>query len=84
MYSFLVDNDEHEKAKDVNGNIAATISHNYYKVVLLNNKCFRNSMNRIQSKGHRIGTYYNNILLPCFNDKIYIRNNGYDGLAIRC
>ena len=41
-------------------------------------------MNRIQSKGHRIGTYYNNILLPCFNDKIYIRNNGYDGLAIRC
>ena len=26
-------------------------------VVLLNNKCFRNSMNRIQSKGHRTGTY---------------------------
>ena len=28
MYSFLVDNDEHKKAKDVNGNIAATTSHN--------------------------------------------------------
>ena len=25
--------------------------------VLLNNKCLRYSMNRIQSKNHRIGTY---------------------------
>ena len=32
MYSFLVDNDEHKKAKDVNGNIAATISHNYIRL----------------------------------------------------
>ena len=30
-------------------------------------------MNRIQSKDHIIGTYeINNILLPCFNEKIYI------------
>ena len=41
-------------------------------------------MNRTQSKGHRIGTYDSKMLLPCFNDKIYTRNNGYDGLAIGC
>ena len=41
MYSFLVDdNRKHEKAKDVNKNAVATISHNEYENVLLNNKCF--------------------------------------------
>ena len=39
MYSFLVDdNSEHEKEKGVNKNVVATISHNEYKDVLLNNK----------------------------------------------
>ena len=28
MYSFLVDNNEHKKAKDVNKNVAETKSHN--------------------------------------------------------
>ena len=40
-------------------------------------------MNRVQSKGHRIGTYeINKISLPCFDVKIYIQNNGWDGLAL--
>ena len=40
-------------------------------------------MNRIQSKNHKIGTYeVNKISLPCFDDKIHILNNGYDGLAL--
>ena len=39
----------------MNRNVVATISHNKYKDVLLNNKW--HSMNRIQSKTHRIGTY---------------------------
>ena len=40
-------------------------------------------MNRIQSKDHRIGRYeINKIPLPCFDDKIHIQNNGYDGLAL--
>ena len=34
-----------------------TISHKEYKDVLLNKKCLRHSMNRIQSKDHKIGTY---------------------------
>ena len=56
-YSFLVDNNEHKKAKVVNKNVVATISHSEYRDILLNKKCLRHSMNRIQSKDHKIGTY---------------------------
>ena len=80
FYSFLVDNNEHKKAKGMNKNVVTTISHNEYKDVLLNNKCIKHAMNRI----HRIGTYeINKISLSCFDDKIYIQNNGYDGLTLR-
>ena len=41
------------KAKGVNRNVVATISHNEYKDILLNNKC----LDCIQSKNHKIGTY---------------------------
>ena len=58
MYSYLVNhNSEHRKVKGVNENIVATICHNEYKDLLLNKKCLRHSMNRIQSKNHKIGTY---------------------------
>ena len=51
MYSFLVDNNQHKKAKGVNRNVVATISHNEYKDVLLNKKCLRHhSIDKIQSK----------------------------------
>ena len=77
-YSFLVgDNSEHNKAKGVNKNVVATISQNEYKDVLLNKKCFRHSMNRIQSKDHGIRTYEINN-----DDTIYIQDNEYDGLAL--
>ena len=57
LYSFLVENSSvHKKAKGENANAVAPISHNEYKGVLLHNKCIRHSMNRIQSKDHRIGT----------------------------
>ena len=40
-------------------------------------------MNRIESKDYRTGTYeINNISLSCFDDKIYIQNNGYDELTL--
>ena len=83
IYSYLVDgNSEHKKAKDVTKNVAA-ISHNDNKYVLLNKKCLRYSMNRIQNKDHRIGTYeINKISLSCFYDKTYIQKNGCDGLAL--
>ena len=54
MYSYLVDDDSgHKKAKGVNKNIVAAISHNGYKDVLLNKKCLRHSVNRIRSKEHK-------------------------------
>ena len=80
MHSFLVDNNEHKKAKGVNKNIIAIISHNEYKDVLLNTKCNRHSMIRIQ----RIRTYeISKVSLFTFDNKIYIQNNGYNGLALR-
>ena len=83
MYSFLVENSEHKKAKGVNKNVVTAICHNEYKDVLLYNECIRDSMNRIQSKDHKIGTYeINKISLSCFDNKIYIQNNGYDKLAL--
>ena len=83
MYLYLVDDDsEHRKSKCVNKNVVATISHNEYKDVLLNKKCLKHSINRTQNKDHRIGTYeINKISFSCFDDKICIQNNGYDGLA---
>ena len=82
MYSYLVnDNREYKRAKGVNKNVVATISHNKYKDVLLNQKCLRRMTNRIQSKDHKIGTNeINKISLSCFDDKIYIKNNECDGL----
>ena len=83
MYSFLVGNSEHKKAKGVNKNVVTAISHNEYKNVLLYNECIRDSMNRIQSKDHKIGTYeINKISLSCFDNKIYNQNNGYDRLGL--
>ena len=84
IYLYLVDdNSEHKKAKGVNKIVVATISHNEYKDVLLNKKSLRHSMNRIQSKDYRIGTYeFNKISLSCLDDKINIQNNGCDELAL--
>ena len=86
MYSYLIDdNSEHKKAKGVNRNTVATTNHNEYKDVLLNQKCLRNSMNRIQSKDHKIGTYeINKISLSCCDDKIDIQKWVCDGLVLGC
>ena len=79
MYLYFVnDNIEHKKAKGVNRNVVGTINHNEYKNALLNKKCLRHWVNRIQSKDHRIGTYeINKISFSCFDDKIVIQINGY-------
>ena len=80
---FVDDNSENKKAKGVNKNVVAKISYNEYKDVLLNDKCLSHSMNRIQSKDYRIGTYeIHKISLTCFDDKIHMQNNGSDGLAL--
>ena len=82
MYSFLLDNIENKKAKGVNKNVAARISDNEYKYILLNKKCTRHSMNRIQSKEYKRGTdEITKLSLFYFDGKIYIQNN-VDTLAL--
>ena len=83
MYSYLVDdNIKHKRAKDVNKNVVSPIIPNEYKDALLNEKCLRYWINRIQCKDHRTGTYeINRIFLSCLDDKIYIQKNECDGLA---
>ena len=72
MYAFFVDNNQLKKVKGLNKNVVAIISHNEHKDVLLNKKCVRHSMNRIESKDHQIGTYeINKISLSCFDEKTY-------------
>ena len=67
----------------MNVNDAAAITNNEYKDVLMNKKCLRHSMNSIQSKDNRIGTYkISRISFSCFGDKICIQNSGCDGLAL--
>ena len=54
-----------------------------YKDALLNNKCLRHLMNKIQSSNQKMGTYHiSKISLSCIYDKIYILNNGHDRLAL--
>ena len=83
MFVLVNVENEYKKAKGMNRNVVATISHNEYKNVSLNRKCLRHSVNRMQSKDHKIGTYQiNKISLSCFDDKVHVQNNGCDGLAL--
>ena len=69
------DSNEYKKAKGVNKIAAAEISNNWYKDILLDKKYLSHSMNRFQSKNHRMGTYeINKVSLSCFDDSIYILN----------
>ena len=49
--------DWRQRCIGLNRNVVATISHNEYKNVFLNNICLRYSMNRMQSKNDRIVAY---------------------------
>ena len=84
IYSYLEDDhSEHKKTKGINKNIVATISHNKNEDYLLNKKCLRHPMDRIQNKDYKTGTFeITKISLSCFDDKIYIHNSGCDGLAL--
>ena len=63
----------------LNKNIFVTVSYSKYKDFLQNKKCFRHSMNLVQSKIHKIGTHkIRKISLYCFHDKIYFLHNGFD------
>ena len=80
MYSYLVDdNSENKKVKSANKNVVSTTSHNKYKDTLLNKKCLRHewmnrTMNRIQSKDQRIGTYESTRLIKYISNTLNVMN----------
>ena len=79
MYSLITVNDEEKiRAKDVK----KKLKHSEFVDVLFNKKVITHNVKRIQSKIHRLGTYdIFKISLSCFNDKMYILDNGIDGLS---
>ena len=55
---------------------------NKFKDVLFNQKIIRHKIKRIQSKKHKLGTYeIDKIPLSCFDDKIYVFDDGIYTLA---
>ena len=55
---------------------------NEFKDALLNKKKIRHKMKKIQSKNHKMGTYeISKISLSCFDDKIFVLNDGIHTLA---
>ena len=53
MFLFRVDDSiDHKKAKCMNKSVVIKTIHGKHKDVLLNNKCFKFSKNRIESKNH--------------------------------
>ena len=64
MYSVLEDyRTEQKKVNGLNKNVPTRISHSEYKDVLVNNKCLRHWINRIQNKYDKKGTYKINKML---------------------
>ena len=53
-----------------------------FKDVLFNEKIIRHKMKRLQSKKHKLGAYeIDKISLSCFDDKIYVLDDGICTLA---
>ena len=79
IYSLIgVDDKEVTKANVVNKKII----HKDFVDVLFNKKVIRHSMERVQSKLHRIGNYDTfKISLSCFDDKRYVLDDGLNTLA---
>ena len=79
MYSMKnIDSKESNTAKRVN----IAIEFNEFKDTLFNKKVLRHKMRRIQGKKHKMGTYkINKTSLPCFDDKIFVLNDGIHMLA---
>ena len=79
MYSMKkIDGKEYKTPKGV----STATEFNKLKNVLFNEKIIRHKMKRIQSKKHKLGTYeIDKIPAPCFDDKIYVLDDGIYTLA---
>ena len=68
-----INGQESNTAKGVN----IATGFNEFKDMLFNKKIIRHKMRRIQGKKHKMGTYkINKTSLPCFDDKIFVLNDG--------
>ena len=74
MYSIKkIDGKEHNTAKGV----SIATEFDKFKDVLFNEKIIRHKMKRIQSKKHKLKIYdIDKISLSCFDDKIYVLDDG--------
>ena len=74
MYSMKkFDDKAHNTAKEV----SIVTEFDKFKDVLFHKKTIRHKMKRIQSKKHILGTYkIDKISLSCFDDKIYVLDDG--------
>ena len=84
MYSYLNDTDECGKtAKGEKKNvIMKDIKHENYKNILFNNKHVYHELKTLRGQRHQLGSYeINKISLSCFDDKLYLHNNGTDSYA---
>ena len=84
MYSYIKDNEEGGKtAKGIKKNVINNnIKHEDYKSVLLGNKQLHHKMKTIRRHKHQLRSYeINKVSLSCFDDKLYIHNNGISSYA---
>ena len=84
MYSYMKDNQKGGKtAKGIKKNVIKKgIQHENYKETLFNNKQMYHKMKTIRSENHKIGSYeINKLSLSCFDDKIYIHEDGKTSYA---
>ena len=79
MYSIKkIDGNEYKAAKEV----SIAIEFNKFKDGLFNENIIRHKMKRIQSKKHKLKIYeIDKISLSCFDDKIYVLDDGICTLA---
>ena len=80
MYSYIKSNEKGGKtAKGINKN---NIKHEDYRNVLSNNEQLHHKMKTIRSQKHQHKSYETNkVSLSCFDNKLYIHDNGISSYA---
>ena len=84
MYSYMKDNQKGGKtAKGIKKNvIKEKITHENYKETLFDKKQIHHKMKTIRSENHELSSYeINKVSLSCFDDKIYIHEDGVTSYA---
>ena len=84
MYSYVKDNEKGGRtAKGIKKNVIKNnMKHEDYKNTLINNEQMHRKIKTIRSQRHQLGSYeINKVSLSCFDDKLYIHDNGTSSYA---